>query len=344
MGSPDAASSMIQQVRQAMLVGGVGGGALGAQLDAVGNNRGVPRPENTTDDELYRRAIKALAWLPKSVLLSYYALLSAVLGTQAQVMLQFGRTWKVYEVNANEVIVELPAGLIGGGLEFSTYLHGASGYARVASGPTNTFTANFDLSLASATTLVGKNIYVETAVGTWTAYTVSAYSFSAGVATVTVSASTLPTGGGRFYLEVPGDGTASYRGDYVATGGRQATYSTAGGPATNTLLVVGDVTKEVQPNAVVSISVGGTFSTRVVSSRAYSSSTNVTTVVVTTTDVAGGQVGQAFVLAQEVADTATTPPHSDRVYLTGTGLYQVVQFYLDLLVRAAGVKVRLEIV
>jgi hypothetical protein len=82
----------------------------------------------------------------------------------------------------------------------------------------------------------------------------------------------------------------------------------------------------------------------VVSSLTYDPTTNVTAVVVTTTDVPGGQVRQAFVAAQEVADTPTTPPHSDRVYLTGTGLYQVVQFYLDLLVRAAGIVVRLEIV
>lgn len=340
MGSPDATASMIQQVRRAMLVST----SAGAQLDAVGNNHGVPRPENTDDDELYRRAIKALAWLPKSILLSYYSLLTAVLGSQASSQLQFGRPWKVYEVNANEVIIELPAGLISGALESSTYLHGASGYARVTSGPTNTFTATFDLSLSSATTLVGRSIYVETAPGTWTSYTVSSYSFAAGVATVVVSASTLPTGGGRFYLEVPGDGTASYRGDYVATGGRQSVYSTAAGPATNTLLVVGNVTKSVLPGVTVTISVSGVLQTRVTSTLAYSSSTNVTTVVITTTDVPGGQVGEAFLLAQELADTATTPPHSDRVYLTGTGLYQVVKFYLDLLVRAAGVRVRLEIV
>ncbi len=331
---------MIQQVRRGMLVSS----ALGAELDAVGNNHGVPRPENTTDDELYRRAIKALAWLPKSILLSYYSLLTAVLGTQAQVKLQFGRPWKVYEVNANEVIIELPASLIGGALEFSTYLHGASGYARVTTGPTNTFTANFDLSASSATTLVGRSIYVETAPGTWTSYTISTYSFSAGTATVVVSASTLPTGGGRFYLEVPGDGTASYRGDYLTTGGRQTTYSTAAGPATNTLSVVGNVTRDALPSMTVTISVGGVFQTRVVSTATYSVSTNVTTVVVTTTDVAGGQVGQAFIIGQEVADTATTPPHNDRVYWTGTGLYQVVEFYLDLLVRTAGVRVRLEIV
>lgn len=342
MGSTDATSSVIRQVRQALLVSGAGG----AYLDAVGNNRGVPRPPGTTDDELYRRVAKALMWLPKGLPLSWYSLLSAVFGTQEQVRVQLGRPWRVYEVNPNEVIIELPGALISGTLASSTYLHGASGFARVASGPSNTFTTDFNLQLSSAVTVVGLAIHVETTPGTWTDYTVTSYSFNAGTstATVQVSASTLPTGGGRFYLEVPGDGTASYRGDYVATGGVQTTYSTVAGPATNTLSVVGDVTRAVLHGVVVTISVNGVFSTRVVNTTSYSSTTNSTTVVITTTDVPGGQVSQPFVLPQEAADTVTTPPHNDRIYLTGTGLYQVVQFYLDLLVRTAGVSARLAVI
>jgi hypothetical protein len=340
VGSTDATSSLIRQVRQALLVSG----SSAPYIDDVGNNRGVPRPPGTTDDELYRAVIKALAWLPKGLLLSYHALLSAVFGTQEQARALVGRPWRLFEVNPREVIVELPAALAFGTLESSTYLHGASGYARVPAGPTNTFTADFDLGLSSATTVVGKAIHVETSPGTWTSYTIASYSFAAGVATVQVSASTLPTGGGQFYLEVPGDGTASYRGDYVATGGLQSTYSTAAGPATNTLSVVGDATRAARPGMTVRISVSGAFQTRVVSTLTYSPTTNVTTVVVTTTDVPGGQVGQPFLVDQEAADTAITPPHADRVYLTGTGLYQVVQFYLDLLVRSAGVRVRLAII
>jgi len=340
MGSTDATSSLIRQVRQALLVSG----AAGQYLDAVGNNRRVPRPDNTSDDELYRRVIKALAWLPKGKLLSYYSLLSAVFGSQEQVRSQIGRPWRLYEVNANEVVIELPAALISGTLESSTYLHGAHGFARVPSGPSNTFTTDFDLALSSATTIVGRGVHVETAPGTWTSYTVASYSFAAGVATVQVSAATLPAGGGRFYLEVPGDGAASYRGDYVAAGGLQTTYATAAGPATNTLLVVGDVSRDAVAGTTVQLSVGGALQTRVVSTAAFSGAANTTTVVVTTTDVPGGQADQVFVVGQEVADTATAPPHSDRVYLTGTGLYQVVEFYLDLLVRTAGVKVRLEVI
>lgn len=338
MGSPDATASMIKQVRQAMLVNG----AVGAQLDAVGNNRGVPRPDNTDDDELYRRAIKALAWLPKSVLLSYYALLSAVFGTQAQAQLRVGRAWKVYEVNANEVVIELPVALIAGTPEASTYLHGASGFAHVPSGPTNTFTTDFDLSLSRATTIVGSNIYVETAPSQFTPYTVSSYSFSAGVATVQVSASTLPAGGGRFYLEVPGDGTASYRGDYVATGGFASTFSSQN---TNLISVVGDATRACEVGMPIRISVDGAFQTQTIQSiGGYNNDANETLMTILPGGIPIGLTNEVFVLAQEVADTATTPAHSDRVYLTGTGLYQVVEFYLDLLVRAAGVKVRLEIV
>lgn len=340
MGSTDATASQIQLLRQALLVNY----AVSTQLDAVGNNHGVPRPENTSDDDLYRGIVKALAWLPKQIQLSYYALLTAVFGTQEQVRITVGRPWRVFEVNANEVIIEIPAALLSGSTEISAYLHGASGYAHVPSGPSNTFTTNFDLSLSSAITIVGLGIVVETSDGVWTTYTVSSYSFSAGTATVQVSASTLPTGGGRFYLIVPGDTVDSYRGKYIATGGFESSYSTSAGPATNTIHVVGDATRDVPPGVSVLISINNAFQTRVVSTLTYSDATNVSTVVLTTTDVPGGQVGQVFLLSQEEADTATTPPHSDRIYLTGTGLFQVVQFYLDLLVRAAGIVVRLEII
>lgn len=340
MGSPDASLSLIQQVRRALLVSY----ASGQYLDAVGNNRGVPRPTNTNDEEIYRRLIKALAWLPKGLPLSYYALVSAVFGTQAQARAQVGRAWKIYEVNANEVIIEIPAALVAGSLETSSYLHGTIGYARVTSGPSGSFTTDVDLRTAIATSVVGATVVVETSLGTWTNYTVTGYSFSAGVATVGVTPSTLPTGGGRFFLDVAGDSTSSYPGDFLAPGGASTTYSTAAGPATNTLSVVGDVSTAVPVGATVIVGINNVASTRVVSSLSYSNVTNVTTVVLTTTDVPGGQVKQVFILGQEVADTVTTPSHNLRVHLTSTGAYQVVQFYLDLLVRSAGVKVRLAII
>lgn len=301
MGSTDATASMIQLVRQAMLVSS----AVGPQLDAVGNNHNVPRPENTSDDELYRRLVKALAWLPKSILLSYYALLSAVYGSQEQVRLQVGRAWKVYEVNANEVVVELPAALVPGTPEVSTYLHGASGYARVSSGPSNVFTTDFDLRASSATTVVGMAVHVETAPGAWTDYTISSYAFSAGVATVTVSASTLPAGGGRFYLEVPGDSVSSYRGDYFAPGGLQSLYSTAAGPTTNTLSVVGDVTGSVLPGATVTVGVNDALQTRVVASLSYSSSTSFPATAAAMAAACGGGTWAAGWLCEDAASPLT---------------------------------------
>ena len=341
MGSTDATASQIQLLRQAMLVNY----SLGQQLDAVGNNRGVPRPEDTDNDDLYRGVIKALAWLPKHVLLSYYALLGAVFGTQEVVKAAYGRPWKIYEVNPNEVIIELPYALVSGNTEVSAYLHGASGTARVTSGPTNTFTVDHDISLASATSIVGFAILVNTAVNVWTTYTIVSYSFSAGTGTVVVSASTLPTGGGKFYLVVPGDNIVSYRGKYVATGGFVSTYITKGFGNTGTLYVTGDASSDAIPGMTVSLQIGSAFSNRVVSTSTYSNTTNQTTVVLTTTDVpSNGGVPDSFIVLQELADQATTPPHNDRIYLTGTALYQVVQFYLDLLVRAAGIVVRLELV
>lgn len=341
MGSTDATESLIRQVRRALLVSG----SFGVYLDAVGNNRSVPRPDNTSDDELYRRVIKALAWLPKGLLLSYYALISAVLGSQEQTRLQVGRSWKVYEVNANEIILELPSELISGSPEVSSYLHGVSGYAGVSAGPSNTFTTSGDVRVGSAATLVGASIQVFFG-GVWNDYTISSVSYNAGtnLSTVVVSAATIPAGGGQFSIVVPGDGVASYRGDYLAAGGGQSLYSTSAGPATNTLLVVGDVTEGVTSGMTVQVSIGGAFHGRVVSSSSYSSATNVTTVVITTSDVPGGQVSQPFLIPQETADTTTTPPHDDRVYLSGQGLLDVVLFYANLLVRTSGIVLRVEIV
>jgi hypothetical protein len=196
-------------------------------------------------------------------------------------------------------------------------------------------------------TLVGLNLYVLVS-GTWTMYTVLNFSYSSSTDTSTVqlSAATLPTGGGLFFLDVPGDGVDSYPGDYFATSGFVSSYSTAAGPDTNTLLVLGDATKDVDTSGgqTVKISILGVVHTRIVSSLTYDPPTNLTTVVITTTDVPGGLTGETFVLDEEAADTPTTAPRDLRVYLTGNGLFEIVQFYMDLLVRAAGIVMRLEII
>lgn len=335
--------SMIRTAKQMMLLRT----SVAPWLDVIGNNYGIPRPDQTNDDEIYRRCIMVLAWQPKTILFTTYGLMSAVFGTQDSFVAQNIRPWRIYEVNPNEFIIEIPSELLATSNENATYLHGWSGYAFVASGPTDTFTTPGDVSQASATTLVGKNLYVYIS-GTWTAYTVSTFSYSSSTNTSTIklSAATLPAGGGPFYLDVPGDGTASYPGDFLATSGFVGSYSTTAGPATNTLHVVGDCSQDVDTNGgqTIHISISGTVTTRVVSSVSYSSTTNISTVVITTTDVPGGLAGETFLLPEEAADTPTTAPHGLRVYITGTGLFEIVKFYMDLLVRAAGIVMRLEII
>lgn len=340
MGSPDAPMSMIQQVRRSLLVAS----AAGVYLDAVGNNRGIPRPDNTSDEELYRRAIKALAWLPKSILLSYYALLSAVFGSQEQVRLQIGRPWKLFEVNANEVILELPSELIFSAPEVSSYMHGVSGYANVATGPTNTFTTTGDVRTGSATTLVGAAIQVFFS-GAWNDYTVSSVSYSSGtnLSTVVVSASTLPAGGGPFAITIPGDGVASFPGDYLAASEFISSFTTGAGP-TNTISVLGDATTTLAVGHVVSLTVGATATSYSISSLSYSSSTNRSTVVVSASTVPGNSAGLIFKAIESADGGTTTPQHDLRVYLAGQGLLDVAVFYINLLVRTSGVVLRVEIV
>ena len=319
--------------------------AEGDFLSIIGNNFGVPRPPQVITDDMYRELVQLLAWLPKTVLSTTYWLMDRVLGTQAALVTAGQRPWKIYEVNANEIIIELPLDIITATNENASYLHGPSGYAYVPAGPSNTFTTPGDLSVASATTLVGKTIMVNTAVGTWTEYTVNVFSYSSGtgLSTVQVSAATLPTGGGLFYFLIPGDNVSSYRGDYLASGGIQAPFSTAAGPPTTTLLVVGDVTQHIAVGDTITGSTTTTPITTTVSSLTYVPTTNVTTMVVGAAFPAA-LVGQTLTRVLEQADTSTTTTHDDRVYLTGFGLYEVVQFYLDFLVRASGIVVRLVLI
>lgn len=341
MGSPDAPASMIQQVRRSLLVAS----AAGIYLDAVGNNRGVPRPDNTSDEELYRSVIKALAWLPKSILLSYYALLSAVFGSQAQAKLQVGRSWKLYEVNANEVILELPSELIFSAPEVSSYMHGVSGYASVLPpGPSNTFTTTGDVRVGSATTLVGAAIQVFFS-GAWNDYTVSSVSYSSttNLSTVIVSAATIPAGGGPFSIVIPGDGTSSSPGDYLAASEFISSFTTGAGP-TDTISVLGDATTTLAVGHVVSLTVGATATSYSINSLSYSSATNRTTIVVSASTVPGNSAGLIFKAIESADVGTTTPPHDLRVYLAGQGLLDVAVYYINLLVRTSGVVLRVEIV
>lgn len=338
--SPVQQRSIIADLRRAMLVGY----ADGSDLDAVGNNYDIPRPDNVADDVLYSNLVQLLAWYPKTITSTLYKLMEIVFGSQVSFRAIGQRPWRIYEVNANEIIIELPLALVATGQENASYLHGWSGYAAVPSGPSDQFTTPGDVTEAAATTLVGMSVYVITAPQTFTGYTIVSTSYDApsDTSTVVVSASTLPAGGGFFYIDVPGDGVASYVGDYVASSGFVGSFSTAGGP-TNTIEIVGDATRDVAVNDQVQLFYDGEDTTYIVVSKSYSSSTNLTTMVVNASTVPGGLSNAAIVRPQEQAD-GVNPPHSSRIYFTGTGRYEIVAQYLDLLVRAAGIIVRLEMI
>jgi hypothetical protein len=337
--SPDFGefASAVRRARLSMLVDS----ADGNYLSIVGNSFGVPRPPQVVGDEMYRQLVQLLSWLPKTILFTTYKLVEIILGTQASILLAGGRPWKLYEVNPNEFIIELPLSLIAATNANASYLHGPSGYGFVPTGPVDTFTTPGNLQPASATTFVGMTLMFNTALGVWTEYTVVAFSYNPGTntSTVQVSAATLPGGGGMFYILVPGDGVSSYSGDFLASGGQIAPFSTAAGPPTTTLLVTGDLTTNVTMGDPVQGSTTTTPINTTVVSLSYSPLTNITTVIVVAM-FPGGLSNQTFIRAQLVADTSTTPPHDDLVYLTGLGLYEVVLYYLDFLVRASGIVVR----
>jgi hypothetical protein len=334
---PEEFASAVRRTRLSLLVDS----ADGNFLSIIGNSFGVPRPPQVVGDDMYRQLVQLLSWLPKTILSTTYKLIEIILGTQAEILLTGNRPWKLYEVNANEFIIELPLTIISTTNQNASYLHGPSGYGFVPTGPVNTFTTPGDLQPASATTFVGMTLMFNTAPGVWTEYTVVSFSYNPGtdISTVVVSAATLPAGGGSFYILVPGDEVSSYRGDFLASGGQIAPFSTAAGPPTTTLLVIGDLTTNVAVGDPVRGSTTTTPITTSVVSRSFNPATNITTVVVAA-PFPGGLIGQTFQRDQLAADTSTTPQHDDLVYLTGLGLYEVVQYYLDFLVRASGIVVR----
>jgi hypothetical protein len=334
--------SAIQRARFSMLVST----AEAEFLSILGQNVGVPRPPvDGSDDELMRRLLQVLSWQPKTILFTLYALMTAVFGSQESYAVDDRRPWRIYEFT-NEIVIELPFALIGTSNENASFLHGFSGYGFVTGGPSNTFTAKGNAPEASATTLVGKNLRFNTAPNTWTDYTIATVSYNAGtdVTTFTASAATLPDGGGYFYIEIPGDNASSYRGDYLASSGFVTSYSTAAGPPTSSLKLLGDVTQHLTALDTVTLNNGtAIITTTVATLSAYDPSTNTTPLTIAVT-VPGGLAGETIAREIDVSDTSTTPDHDDRVYLTGQGLYEVVSFYLDLLVRAAGIVVRLELI
>lgn len=323
--------------------------AEGTFLDVIGQNASIARFALISTDEIYRQIIQLLTGQPKSILFTVYKLMEIVLGTQASYITAHKRPWKIYEIRPNEILIEIPNAILQATNETASYAHGWSGYAFVTSGPTDTFTTVGNVASGSATALVGKAIHVNTSPGTWTSYTIAAASYNAGtnVSTIQVSASTIPTGGGYFFVELAGDEVATFRGDFIPTSGFVSTFTTAPGAPTATLLVAGYVVQHLVPRMggvagqTVQVTDGPTVISSEVVSVSYDAAANQTIVVIADT-VTANTLGQTIIKALEESDGVTTPPHADRVYLTGLGAFEIVKFYMDALVRAAGIVLRVE--
>lgn len=200
----DQDRSAVDQARDSMLVNT----ASGKHLTDLGANYGVPRPpQSPYDDELFRRIIPVLAWLPKTPYLVPYRLAEVIFGTQAVVLDTIGYAWQFYEVNANEIIFECPIDLIKGDTSTAGYMHGYPGNTDAVVGLTDTFTSTGpDARLAVANSnLAGRTLYMFHT-GAWQTYSIVSATYNAGtqVNTIVVGAATIPSGNNYpFYIDVP---------------------------------------------------------------------------------------------------------------------------------------------
>jgi hypothetical protein len=243
----------------------------------------------------------------------------------------------------NEFVIEVPFSLLAATNENASYLHGIGGYAAVAVNMSASFVTAGDI--AGTQSLVGRAVQVYYA-SAWHSYTIvtTAYDSGTGMTTVTVNASTLPVGGGRFVIDTPGDDSSSYVGDYFANGYYTSAVAVENSvPLTQTIYVRGDATQFLRIGDTVTL----TFSDRVatytvVTINAYDSVNRNTLVVVDRADLIGNASGLISRNIEAVDGVAQA--HDVRVYLTGNGLLDVATYYIDKLLRAAGVRLRVELV
>jgi len=240
-------------------------------LTRCGQNYGVPRSKLVSDDEMFRRIVQVLGWQPKMVLSTVYWLMQAVFGSQADLVAASKRPWRIYEVVANELVIEVPLSLISTSNANASYLHGTGGLAdnsTIGGAGQPAFQTRGDiLKYLPAGAYNNLTVQIENTRGSgvFTSYTLLSVSYNAGtnISTVTCTANLAALAGNQFYIDVPGDDVTSYRGDYLA------------------------------PSAL---------------------------------EAAGG----------------ANPPVQDRVYLSGDGPMEIVTYYLDLLVLASGIALRIE--
>ncbi len=340
-------SSAIQDARSSMLLPF----ASGSFLTVIGQNYGVPRaPQlSVTDDALYRAIIPVLAWSAKTIKRTTYALLGTIFGTQAALIAANQRPWRVYEVTANEIVFEIPANLIVTTNANASYLHGWSGYALNASGSASTtFTTPGDVRTAQAPTIAGSAICWLYLSGAWSQNTPTTVTYSAttDLTTFTFGSAIVPSGGCPFFIDVVGDGTTtSFRGDYIAASEFVSPFVQDPADPTTTIRLIGDQTIALVSGFVVSLIYNAAPHAFTLSADpTYDATSNRT--LVTLTAAVPALINGVLLHPQEVADGVSPPtaPHNDRVYLSGFGVYDVFKYYYDLLVRAAGIVVRLEIV
>jgi hypothetical protein len=154
-----------------------------------------------------------------------HRLAECIFGTQAAIEAGGDRAWAIYEVNANEVIFEMPTHLIVGTEETASYLHGYPGKVTTIVGPnTDTFTTPGDITFATSN-IVGLTVYLFHT-GIWNAHTVNSatYSSGTGLSTVVTSAASIPGGlaSTPAFLDVIGDGVLSWEGDFMAPDASEA--------------------------------------------------------------------------------------------------------------------------
>lgn len=201
-------------------------GAFGEFLQKLGQNYGLPRSffisSSDAGDVMYQQIVQLLAWQPKTAMSILYKLMEIVFGTQASYVSP-ARPWKVYEVNANEIIVEVPSALIQETNEDASYLHGIFG-TDAATTSTSTFTTSVNI-LASAplSALVGLTVSIINA-GVAITGTITGVTWSGTQSTVTVSGTPFTNGlvGESWFIDIPGDNVISYRGDYLAPNANEA--------------------------------------------------------------------------------------------------------------------------
>lgn len=237
--------------------------ATGIYLSQQGHNVGVPRPPAAPfDDDLYRKIVMLLGYLPKATMFPFYMLMEIVFGSQESLRANNVRPWRIYVINPSEVIIEVPSDLFGASDENASYLHGIDGVGYT------------DPTLALAFYYVNQDItkiypgnpngfalnYYDA--GAWQIATIKNWVWNGSFTEIEVTAPLPIDIKTKYYVTLVGDGAVSNKGDFV--------------------------------------------------------------------------LNDATILA----DTATTPSHDVLVYLSGNGKLEIVQYYIDLLVRAACIAVR----